>query len=72
MQHIESSPFFAVYPAKRSASEMDMAGNPIATLGGIPNNLNVGGGSDVVVETIEVPDNTVGLGIFIYLFNGRL
>jgi hypothetical protein len=55
-----------VYPAKRPANEiMDMAGIPIATLGGIPNNLNVGGG-DVVVETIEVPDNAVGLGTYFF------
>jgi far upstream element-binding protein len=67
-QHIDSQKRPAdddlknLYPAKRSANGMDMAGNPIATLGGIPNNLNVGT-AEVIIETIEVPDNTVGLVI---------
>lgn len=53
------------YPAKRLANGMDMSGNPIATLGGMPANMSMAGqgGNEIIVEQIEVPDHTVGLVI---------
>lgn len=56
---------FSAYPAKRLANGMDMSGNPIATLGGMPANMNMAGqgGNEILVEQIEVPDHTVGLGM---------
>ena len=46
---------------------MDLSAMPIATLGGAPGGAPFGlpgipGGGENLVETIEVPDHTVGLG----------